>query len=571
MKAEKPNNNIFSISEIIKAKKNELTSNQNSLKETNSALTKTKDYSKEENFHQSIHSGKLNKSKKFNDKNSNSTLKRFFPERRLKYKTRSYLSNNKSIYSKNLNLQLKNIESILKYKDDAIFNDSNYCDSKLQDFAKLSNDKTNISSNSNICNNNNIKMNMNFNLNKEKSKRTVSKIQHKLKRSSMSSKFLNLYLGDIKNLSKEDSNINLLTQINLNINSLLTTTKDEKKENEFDNITILNISDSYLEDLDENSRIRIRKKNFFTEEKISNFYDFNEESDYNRNATYFNNITSKFNYVKNSNYLNFNINADNINSNLKQNCLPAKIKKNMKNFENKNNSKKILTFENEFISCLSDDYNTQAKREDNTVMNLFNYLNFSDSEINNKNSNNNLNFNFTSTESENVLYNSNNFNNNIENQKEKCNIKDNNLLKFTDNSNYFQQSRNFCNKISGITTLKECLSGISKFSTINNNKKEIIKENTEYLNSEKSIITRKNSSIKNIIFKSSKENKLSNISILSIKSNNSCSKKRSKSNSDKENETIVNNKIKQTIAIDNNNNSDIDMSNYAFDVDEVFV
>lgn len=662
--AEKQKLNTFSISEIIKAKQKEFTSNQNSLKETNSALTKTKDYSKEDNILQNTFSGKFKNSKKIkNDCNKSSNSKH--NQILFKPSNKSFLSNNfnhsichnnnnlnssnnscnnnnnfnKTVHSKNVKLELRKIENILKYKEDAKFSDSKYCDSRLD---KISNDKTNVYANnycgsSNYINNNNNYGNSNYNFNsnifgganREKSKKTFSRIQHKFKRSSMSSKFLNLYLGDFKNMSKDEftNENNLLTQINCNVNSLLFREKqvdnfivsnynNNNKEKEFENITMLNISDSYLvEDLDEYSRIQINRNNFYCNENLTEHAKFtlknnNNNNDNNSNTDIYNekensvsridtaqnvrnvsinNITSKFNYGRNSNIVKFDANGNklqsstnifsvNDNTNTKNNInntnyinniegLPSKIKKNRKNYQSKNNliNKDNSPYADEYISCLTDDNQFTGKREDNTVVNLFNYLNFSDKEINYKNSNN-LNMNFSSLESENAFLNSNNFNNN---NFLNCEINEFN------NACYFQNSGNL-NKISS-KSFKGSLSGISKITTsIHRNKFFFSEENN--LNNSNNKENLKNNK-KNInSSKNAAENKLSNISILSIKSQNSesarCSVK--KYNTDEENNTIIiisKNNEKNLNWNDlnvNKNNSVIDMSYYASDVDEVF-
>lgn len=645
MKAqEKHKLNTFSISEIIKAKQKEFTSNHNSLKETNSALTKTKDYSKEDNILQNTFSGKFSNLKKSNDNNRSNFSKH--NQFLFKKSNKSYLSNgnynnnfnnNKSVHSKNVNLKIKNIEDILKYKDDANFSDSKYCDSRLD---KISNDKTNVyanyflgtnnnnfynfgnfnNHNNNNCNNGN-QFNSNIFSKNQKSKKTFSGIQHKFKRSSLSSKFLNLYLGDIKNNSKDDfTDNNTLTEVNINVHSLLFKERqlENKKEKEFENITMLNISDSdMLDDIDEFSRIKINRKindfngvnydtNYHNENKNSresSMYKIDKPQNVQNISS--NNITSKFFYAKNRNkniQFNSNSNKDksksnnfdnnNNNKNNTNEFVSNKIKKNLKNLYSKNNLNNCINYnsieEDVYISCFTDENQIQNKREDNTVVNLFNFLNFSDADINYRTSNNNINLNFSNLENENAFLNSNNINNDFLN----CEI---NEL----HNGCYQHSGNF-NKISS-KSFKGSLSGISKITTIKHRNKHNIAENEE----DNRNIVDKNKFIKNINFNSSgklntensrkkfsinnskklitndENNKLSNISILSIKSDSSEMEKCSvlKYNKDEEkNNTVIyndinddnNQKDSRSLKYFNQNNSDIDMSYYASDVDEVF-
>jgi len=104
----------------------------------------------------------------------------------------------------------------------------------------------------------------------QKSKKTFSKI-HKIKRSSISSKFLNLYLGDVKNIS-EDYSKNILTD--LNVNSFITTKEDQKEDvNDYENFSILNISDSlidYENNVSKNKSQKIKNK---LEKNIINNYN----------------------------------------------------------------------------------------------------------------------------------------------------------------------------------------------------------------------------------------------------------------------------------------------------------
>jgi len=448
-------------------------------------------------------------------------------------------------------------------------------------------------------------------------------------------------------MSKDDMTTenNMLTQINMDVNSLLLNKNNfnKGKEKEYENITMLNISDSYLvEDLDEYSRIQIKTKKFntnltegkntFSNNNNYSYTDFNNEKDASESRMHtaqnvrnvsINNITSKFDYGRNSNLVKFDGNVNNklpsrTNTNSNNNILeknkigvidvPRKIKKNRKNF---NNNKNNFNYNSEyaddecFSGCLTDENQIQAKREDNTVVNLFKYLNFSDTEINCKNSNN-LNFNFSGLESENAqqLQNSNYFNNN-NNNFVLCEGKE-----FKDNSGCFQHSHNL-NKISS-KSFKGSLSGISKITTNNhrnkhfnfdannasaayninsNDNKDCVSNlkvdsafsNNNYYNKKK---TNNNQEI-NYNKKTDAENKLSNISILSIKSDNSesgkCSEVKCNNNimddeneddADEENNTVIINKknfIGGKININKNTNSDVNMSYYASDVDEVFI
>ena len=322
----------FSISNIIKAKQKEFnTQHSASIKENNSTLTKTKDYSKEDediilnNFstknknNQKYHKITKENFKKLNDfseiKNINLSKPNFSNLKTRYYnKSKKIFSNlnNNSINSKNFKLEIKNIEYLLKYKDYVKFNDSKSYESDNKELYRTSNNNTYIISNSQVMPSN------------QKSKKTFSKI-HKFKRSSISSKFLNLYLGDIKNIS-EDYSKNIMTD--MNVNSFITTKEDQKEDiNDYENFSILNISDSLI--------------------------------DYENNFS-----KNKSQKIKNELEKNFILNYNNFNNNCN-----SVFSKNKTIF-----SRSLSTFQKDIRNFRS--------KEDMSVINLFEFLNFSDSEKN---------------------------------------------------------------------------------------------------------------------------------------------------------------------------------------------
>jgi len=545
MRAEKLINYTNKKSHLKEEKPKILSSNHNSSKDINSTLTKTKDFSKEDNLLQNSYSGNLNDTKKFVDKNNSCKNFPYSKEDLINPNIKSNLNKN-SIYSRNLHYKLRNIENILKYKDEAYFNDS-YYNSQYTETEKIScNDYSNFNTINNNC----------IDLEKEKFKNNSTHIK-KHKRNSRSSKFLNLYLGDFKSLSRENTNT-ILSQIDLKDVSV-----SLNNENEIRNIKRSNNIDLLFDETYDDSKTE-RKRDIIKDEN-KKYFLFEKKKKISKNdlfETSINDITPKFNYYRNSNYLNFNINRKNFEkSNTK--LFPRKIRKNKKNFERTNNKAyNRIDDENNYKISLTEEYQSEIIREDNTVMNLFNYLNINEDEINKNyaNINNNLSF----IESENYLINNNNLINlgsdkfeNISDQEDFININyANHSAKWKDDNEITRKI--FATKSKGI--IKKATTNFENKCFPNKKNIEFKYENTFY---SKKIYCNKQ------FDKDNEEKKLSNISVLSIKSENSSnedSRFYRKFNSVEENSLKINKINKSDLE-----NSNLNLSNYASNIDEVIL